>query len=124
MKNFLVVDDDIRHLQFIRNIIKSNNDNVYIGLDGEDALNLVKIIKFDLIFLDLVMPNIDGESALLEIKKTHPDIKIVLMSSAKLFDESLFKLQILSFKEKGADGFLIKPFTNEQILKKIKDLTS
>ena len=71
MINALIVDDDLRYVKYILNLITSNFKNInicHIATDGEEALNEISSNHLDLIFLDLKMPTLSGDEV---IKRTN-----------------------------------------------------
>ncbi|MDF1882316.1 response regulator, partial [Sulfurimonas sp. MAG313] len=57
--NVLIVDDVVNNIQVAMNILREENYNLTFALSGEEALSLVDTNKFDLILLDIMMPDID-----------------------------------------------------------------
>jgi len=78
---------------------------------GENALNLFMKEHFDVVFLDVIMPGIPSLIVLDEIKRISPKTKVVIITGRMLDKE--FKKEL---KEKGAPGFIQKPFRLEDIL--------
>ena len=78
--NILIVDDE----ELIRNVVKeyleANNYNVMEAVDGKDAINKIKFNDYDLIILDIMMPNLDGVSVLKEIRETK-DVPVIMLSA-------------------------------------------
>lgn len=72
MINAIIVDDDLRYIKYILNLIKTNFKNInicHIATDGEEALNEISFNHFDLIFLDLKMPTISGHEVIKRANK-------------------------------------------------------
>ncbi|RUM72429.1 MAG: two-component system response regulator, partial [Sulfurovum sp.] len=67
--NVLIVDDVEVNIQVAMNILKEENYNLTFASSGEEALSLVKELRFDLILLDLMMPEMDGFTVCKAIKK-------------------------------------------------------
>lgn len=82
----------------------------YEARDGQDAINQYKRNKPDLVFLDIVMPNKDGNSAIQEIMDFDPDATIIIVSSAGT--QSQLKKAI----EAGAREFIQKPLNQQQVI--------
>lgn len=113
MKSILIVDDVSINRKLIKTVIsKSMSDlNFYDASDGVQALEIIYNNKIDLIFLDLLMPKLDGFGFLREIKSSDRYGSIpVIVSSA--IDETEYVKTAL---ELGADDYFTKPFTSEQI---------
>ena len=119
MNNFLahilVVDDD----EGIRSLVKKYlNENKYLitsADSAEDAFEKVKIIKFDLIVLDIMMP---GKSGLefIEENKDNLDTPVILLTAKGQANERVEGLEI------GADDYLPKPFEPKELLLRIKNI--
>jgi len=107
--NVLVVDDE----EFIRDIISeclsSTGHNVTTATDGEQALELIKVNHYDMVFLDLSMPKKDGLHVLKEVKVVDPNSAVIIVS-ARSEEQLPDKLS-----EEGAYHFIRKPFSVDQI---------
>jgi len=87
---------------------------VYWAKDGAEAVEKYASIKPDILLMDLSMPKKDGITALKEIKKTHPDAKIIMLSAVGSFMAS-------DCLEAGAITFIPKPFDFDKVLKILKE---
>ena len=113
MKAILIVDDISINRKLIKAVISKNMTelNFYEASDGVQALEIIYHNQVDLIFLDLLMPKLDGFGFLKEIKSSDRYSNIpVIVSSA--IDEIEYVKKAL---ELGADDYFTKPFTSEQI---------
>jgi two-component system chemotaxis response regulator CheY len=100
----LVVDDSVFSREWLAGILQHVGfKNVDFAESGVVALEKVKATKPDLIFLDAVMPGMDGLTTLKELKKILPDAIVVITSSSST------KEVVLQFKEAGAHFYLRKP---------------
>jgi PAS domain S-box-containing protein len=118
-RSVLVVDDEEEICKMFMKWLSTEGHNVKSALTGKKALDLVKKESFDIVFLDIVMPGIPAIDALVAIKELSPKTKI-FMITGKLVDKELWK----ELKEKGASGYLQKPFKIEDIkncIAKIRD---
>ena len=121
MDNFyahiLVVDDD----EGIRTLVKKYlNENKYIvntAESAEDASKKIKIIKFDLIILDIMMPGKNGLEFIQENKKKL-DTPIILLTAKGQANERVEGLEL------GADDYLAKPFEPKELILRIKNILS
>ena len=115
LAHILVVDDD----EGIRSLVKKYlNENKYLittAESSEDALEKVKIIKFDIMILDIMMP---GKSGLEFIEENKNDLKIpiILLTAKGQANERVEGLEI------GADDYLAKPFEPKELLLRIKNI--
>jgi len=85
-------------------------DNAF---DGQEALDMVKRRKYDLIFMDLKMPVMNGHKATMEIKKLYPDIPVIAQTAYSHTDE-----KTLAFKS-GCDAYLTKPISKADVINAI-----
>ena len=112
MEKILVVDDE----ENIRNIIKKyavfEGYDVYEAEDGIEAVNLCRQNNYDIIIMDIMMPELDGFSACREIKK-EKDIPVIMLSArGEEFD------RIHGF-ETGADDYVVKPFSPKELMMRV-----
>ncbi|AHI04597.1 chemotaxis response regulator [Bdellovibrio bacteriovorus W] len=109
-KGFIVIDDAAFLREVIKNILLEKGMR-FLGEagDGEAGVQLVLTTLPDLVVIDMVMPKKNGIQAIQEIKSQNSDIKILVCST--LDDELL----IQQAKEAGADEYLMKPFSKNQI---------
>lgn len=109
----LVVEDD----RAVRNLISTTlqiNDYEYdLAIDGKNALQLMTSNKYDIVFIDLGLPDIDG----IEIIKKFRDFSTtpIIVISARTHDED--KIEAL---DAGADDFLTKPFNVDELLARVR----
>ena len=119
MKKFkahiLIVDDDDRIRDLVKQYLNENNYFVSTAISAEDAQEKVNIIKFDLIVLDIMMP---GKSGLdfTEENKNKIYTPIILLTAKGEADERVHGL------EAGADDYLSKPFEPKELLLRIKNI--
>ena len=115
LAHILVVDDD----EGIRSLVKKYlNENKYLvntGSSAEDALDKIKIIRFDLIILDIMMPGKSGLEFLKENKK-NLETPVILLTAKGQPDERVEGLEV------GADDYLPKPFEPKELLLRIKNI--
>ena len=116
-KHILVVDDDNRIRELIKEYLNENNFIVSTASNAEEAKKRAYDFKFDLIVLDVMMPGQSGFDLTKEIKKK--DIVPVILLTAKGEVESRIK-----GLELGADDYLGKPFEPKELLLRIKNIIS
>ena len=119
MKKFeahiLVVDDDDRIRDLVKQYLNENDYFVSTAINAEDAQEKVNTIKFDLIVLDIMMP---GKSGLdfTEENKNKIYTPIILLTAKGEADERVHGLEV------GADDYLSKPFEPKELLLRIKNI--
>ena len=114
-KHILVVDDDDRIRELIKEYLENNNFYVTTAKHAEDAKNKIKLIKFDLIILDIMMPGQNGLDLTKEIKSSNDQPIILLTAMGENSDR-------ISGLETGADDYLPKPFEPTVLLLRIKNI--
>ncbi len=110
----LLVDDDVHNLQVAITILKDYN--VLYAQNGEKALDLLEKNKFDLILLDIVMPNMDGYDVC-KIIKSKNELKKIPIIFLTVKDE---EKDIVKGFELGAVDYVVKPFFAEVLLKRVE----
>jgi two-component system, OmpR family, phosphate regulon response regulator OmpR len=114
-KHILVVDDDDRIRELIKEYLERNDFYITTARDAEDAKNKIKLIKFDLVILDIMMPGQNGLELTKEIKLTSDQPIILLTAMGETSDR-------VSGLETGADDYLPKPFEPKELLLRIKNI--
>ena len=113
--HILVVDDDDGIRELVKQFLNQNNYLVTTAKSSEDALDKVKIIKFDLIVLDIMMPGKSGLEFTNENKKKL-DTPIILLTAKGEVSERVEGLEI------GADDYLAKPFEPKELILRINNI--
>ena len=106
--HILIVDDDSSLLKFFKIHLNKFFSKVLVVETGKDALDAIKERPVDVVLTDIRMPKIDGLTLMAKIRKSHPEIPILLISGEPITD-SAEKIV------KAADGFLAKPFTVDEL---------
>ena len=113
--HILVVDDDDGIRELVKQFLNKNNYLVTTAKNAEDALEKVKIIKFDLIVLDIMMPGKSGLEFTNENKKKL-NTPIILLTAKGEASDRIEGLEI------GADDYLAKPFEPKELILRIKNI--
>ena len=113
--HILVVDDDDGIRELVKQFLNQNNYLVTTAKSAEDALDKVKIVKFDLIVLDIMMPGKSGLEFTNENKKKL-DTPIILLTAKGEASERVEGLEI------GADDYLAKPFEPKELILRINNI--
>ena len=113
--HILVVDDDDRLRELVKQYLEENNFLVTTAIDAFDAKIKLDIIKFDILIVDVMMPGKSGLSLTKEIKKNKTTPIILLTAKREVGD----RIQGL---ELGADDYLGKPFEPKELLLRIKNI--
>ena len=110
----LLVEDDSNTAQSIELILKSEGYIVDSTDLGEDGLEIGKLYDYDIIILDLMLPDIDGYEVLRRLRSARVNTPILILSGLNELDS---KIKGLGF---GADDYLTKPFDRRELLARIQ----
>lgn len=112
-EKILVVDDEVRIARFIELELKYEGYEVQVRYNGRDGLSALKETPFDLIILDVMMPDLNGIEVLRRVRQ-NSTIPVILLTAK---GETMDKVMGLDF---GADDYLTKPFEIEELLARIR----
>jgi two-component system sensor histidine kinase/response regulator len=111
----LIVDDNPKNLQILGKTLKNENFHVEFALDGKTALKWINSRGFDLILLDIMMPEMDGFQVCSKIRseKKYDNLPIIFLSA------ETNKESILKGFEIGAQDYVTKPFDSRELLARV-----
>ena len=114
----LIVDDEPNIIVPLQFLMEQNGFDVLIAQSGEEAIEMIMQHRPALILLDIMLPGIDGFEVceIVRLKPEWRDTKIIFLT-AKSQDVDIAKGMVL-----GADAYITKPFSNAQIVNKVKEL--
>ena len=110
-RHILIVDDE-RGIRMLAKDLLSHKFGVLEASDGQEAIDMASKYKPDLILMDILMPNVDGYTACSTIKANPATERIPVVMVTALGHELNKKLA----QSSGADGYLTKPFLEEELL--------
>jgi len=113
--HILVVDDDDRIRNLVKQYLNENNFLVTTAISAEDAIEKINLIKFDLIVLDIMMPGKNGLEFTIE-NKQKINTPIILLTAKGEASERVEGLEV------GADDYLAKPFEPKELILRIKNI--
>ena len=113
--HILVVDDDDRIRELVKEYLEENNFLVTTAKDASDAKKKLEILKFNIIILDIMMPGESGLSLTKEVKKNNSTPIILLTAKGETRDR-------IEGLEIGADDYLGKPFEPKELLLRINNI--
>lgn len=113
MYNILVVDDEARIRELITKYAVFAGHKVTEAADGMEAVLLCRKEKFDIIIMDIMMPELDGFSACREIRKTSQTPIIMLSARGEEYDK-------INGFELGIDDYVVKPFSPKELILRIE----
>jgi len=117
-KKILLVEDDLNFGAVLKSYLGLNDYFVDWVSDGNDALPQFKSLAYDLVLLDVMLPNVDGFSIAREIRQTANHVPFIFITAKTLRDD------IVEGYKTGADDYITKPFDSEILLFKIKAVLS
>jgi len=109
----LIIEDEIAIAELEKDYLEMNNYTVEVATNGKDGLKKALGEDFDLLILDLMIPEIDGATICREVRK-EKDIPIIIVSAKK---EEWDKVQLLGI---GADDYMTKPFSPSELVARVK----
>jgi two-component system, OmpR family, alkaline phosphatase synthesis response regulator PhoP len=113
MKNILVVDDEVKIVQLVRDYLEKAGYTVRTAEDGLSALRIARSEKPDLIVLDLGLPGMDGLDVTRELRRSS-DAPIIMLTARGEESDKLIGLEL------GADDYLTKPFSPKELVARVR----
>ncbi len=113
-----IVDDHRDVAEGLADVLRMHGHEVEVAHNGEQAIRIFKEQDFDIAFMDVMMPGMNGVESFLEIRKIKPDAKVVMMtgySVTQLLDQAI---------ENGAYGVLHKPVSMDEVLNSVERVQS
>lgn len=108
-RRILLVEDDNNLGNLLQDSLELKNYDVTLKRNGEDGWNEFKAGKFDMCILDVMMPKKDGFTLAKEIRRTNSQVPIIFLTAKVLKEDTIEGLKI------GADDYLTKPFSMEEL---------
>lgn len=112
MKRILVVEDDEAMCKHLQELLVHFGFEVRSASDGTAGLNVLKAWPPDLVILDVFLPQKDGFEMLLELRRDHPRLKVLVMTGK---EHLIFGKSIKFAEQLGANCTLTKPFTTKEL---------
>ncbi|MDO8471553.1 MAG: response regulator transcription factor [bacterium] len=113
----LVVEDEPTIASFIEKGLKLEGFAIQTVTDGETALDMIESNDYDLVILDLMLPKMSGEEVITSVREQHITTPILVLTAKTMVDDKVTAL------DNGADDYLTKPFSFEELLARIRALT-
>jgi DNA-binding response OmpR family regulator len=114
VSRILLVKDETRISSFLEKGFKANGFVVTTAETGDEGLTLARIESFDLLILDLGLPDIDGFAVLEEFRKRHQKVPVIILTARDGVQDTVSGL------EGGADDYVTKPFRFEELLARVR----
>ncbi|CAM3577863.1 response regulator transcription factor [Erysipelothrix urinaevulpis] len=113
MVKFLIVDDEVKIREVVKEYAKASNMECDEAADGEEALHLIRNNYYHAVVLDIMMPRMDGFTAVQKIRE-FSEVPIILLSARQEEFDKLFGFDL------GVDDYVTKPFSPKELMARIK----
>lgn len=113
----LLVEDEKELSKALKAILESNRYSVDAVYDGEDAIYYMENSEYDAVILDIMMPKVDGITALKTVREKGIDVPIIMLTAKSEVDDKVLGL------DSGANDYLTKPFSAKELLARLRVLT-
>lgn len=113
----LLVEDEKELSKALKAILESNRYSVDVVYDGEDAIYYMENSEYDAVILDIMMPKVDGITALKTVREKGIDVPIIMLTAKSEVDDKVLGL------DSGANDYLTKPFSAKELLARLRVLT-
>ena len=115
MRRILIVEDEERISSFLKKGLRSNGYTASVAETGNDALALARSGEFDLVILDIGLPDMDGYEVLRRLRAgPHAQLAIIMLTARDAVTDRVAGL------EQGADDYVTKPFSFEELLARVR----
>lgn len=112
----LVVEDDVKTASFLRQGLSENGMTVKIAHEGDEGLNLALTREFDLIILDILLPNLDGWQVLKKLRERGKETPVLCLTALDGVTDRVKGLEL------GADDYLVKPFAFSELIARMRNI--
>jgi two-component system copper resistance phosphate regulon response regulator CusR len=113
---FLVIEDEKRIADFLSRGLESAGYAVDVAGDGANAIDMVHATEYDLVILDMMLPDMDGLKVLEKIRNRKASPPVLILSARGGVDDRVKGLEL------GADDYLVKPFAFVELLARVRVL--
>ncbi len=113
----LLVEDDSNLAKALTTVLSKQNYILDVSSDGEMAWEMINIISYDLVLLDVILPKLNGISLCRRLREYNLQVPVMLMTARDSMTDKLIGL------DSGADDYLVKPFDIQELLARIRVLS-
>jgi DNA-binding response OmpR family regulator len=114
MANILICDDDKDIVNALTIYLTAENYRTFSAMNGVEALELLTQEEIHLVLLDIMMPKLDGISALAKIRELHHNIPVIMLTAKSEDTDKVLGLNV------GADDYVTKPFNPVELLARVR----
>ncbi len=119
MSSILVVDDDTQVLDVMSEMLRLEGYDVSVAENGQEAVDQLRVDRFDLVITDLIMPEKEGLETIADIRRSQTDMPIIAISGGGRIGPTDY-LETARFI--GADATLAKPFGRQELISTVAHL--
>lgn len=112
----LIVEDEVKAAEYLRKGFTENGFVVDIANTGKDGLHMAMTGEYDLIILDVGLPERSGWSVLSELRRGNKDIPVLFLTARDAVEDRIKGLEL------GADDYLVKPFVFSELLARVRTI--
>jgi DNA-binding response OmpR family regulator len=116
MERILIIEDEAPMRTALADLLASEGYRTLTAADGESGLARALIEKPDLILLDVMMPKLDGFAVCAELRRLAHDMPVLMLTAKGQIEDRVTGL------DAGADDYLVKPFSTEELLARVRAL--
>jgi len=116
MARILIIEDDKPMRTALKDVIEAEGYRALTAADGESGLQHAREEKPDLILLDIMMPKLDGYEVCAELRRLANPVPILMLTAKGQVEDRVTGLDV------GADDYLVKPFSTEELLARVRAL--
>ncbi|SDY73606.1 diguanylate cyclase (GGDEF) domain-containing protein [Proteiniborus ethanoligenes] len=110
----LILDDDVMMLNILERLLTERGHEVILSSNPFEVISIIKENKIDLAILDLILPKSNGYEITALIRKTEPELPIIMLSGSAITESKIKALKI------GADDYITKPFEENELIARVE----
>ena len=116
MERILIIEDELPMRTALQDVLQAEGYRVFAAADGETGLHRAMAEKPDLILLDIMMPKLDGYAVCQELRRLSNPVPVMMLTAKGQVEDRVTGL------DAGADDYLVKPFSTEELLARVRAL--